>query len=1049
MVFFQERIGEILKVLKAQTVMRSREVNAYEALDHPVQERLITPPEEGQWLPYDPIMSPWKLDDSYAWFRCSFSVPDDFQGLPVYFSLQTGRMGWDALNPQFSVYVNGVIRQGLDVNHRDILLSGEAKAGEVYMIMLSAYSGVGEGELNLKGELKALDIESRGLYYDLKAPHEAAGLLDRCDDNYPLIIQALTKAVNLLDLRQLGSTAYHASVLAARAWLQENFYGKLCHDKAPRIYCVGHTHIDIAWLWTLKVTQDKALRSFATALKLIEEYPDFTFMSSQPQLYQYVRRNAPEVYARIRQAVAAGRWEPEGAMFVEADCNLSGGEALIRQILYGKRFFRAEFGRDNEILWLPDVFGYSAALPQILNKSGIRYFMTTKLSWNELNKLPYDTFLWQGIDGTKILTHFSPSREYCAPAAHCCSPADHVTTYNAQLGASQVMGAWQRYQQKDISSIALMSFGYGDGGGGPTREMLEMHKRLSAGIPGCPQTRLSDARGFFHDLDAQVRDNPLLPTWVGEMYLEYHRGTYTSMARNKRFNRKSEFDWLNTELYSILADELISHPYPRQRIARGWEVILRNQFHDILPGSSIQAVYEDSKKEYELLEQEGTEIQNDALRQLTAQVEGASGDLVVYNPGSFPHDTAVCFPLAQGFGTPAVYDGDKALPAQITSDGRGLFTLGAIPPKGYKRLRLGRGEARCLTAAIDGRRFETAFYQLTFDGQMRIASLYDKRAARQVLKPGEAGNALMSYEDRPHNYDAWDLNNYYTQHAWPMDDVQSWQVTENGAVRCVIEIRRRYLDSAILQRIILYADNPRIDFENDWDWKQTHLFVKALFPVDVLANDATYEIQFGHVKRPTHFNTSWDFARFEVCHHKWLDLAEDAYGVSLLNDCKYGASVHDGVIGLSLLKSAAYPNPAADRERHLFTYALLPHQGSWQEAGVLAQAYQLNNPARAFVKDNEGGSLPGSFSFARSNQPGAVIEAVKQAEDSDATILRVYEAYGRRTQAVIDFALPLAQAEECSLLEEDGTLLPCGRHQLSFTLKPFEIKSFRLFWEAI
>ena len=1048
MVFFQERIGEILKVLKAQAVMHSLDVKPYETLDHPVQERLIRPPEEGQWLPYDPGRSPWQQDDSYAWFRCAPSVPDNFQGLPVYFSLQTGRMGWDALNPQFSVYVNGVMRQGLDVNHREILLSGEAKAGEVYKIMLSAYSGVGEGDLNLKGELKALDIETQGLYYDLKAPLDVAGLLDHSDDNYPLIIQALTKAVNLLDLRQLGSAAYHASVLAAREWLHENFYGKLCHDKNPRIYCAGHTHIDIAWLWTLKVTQDKALRSFATALKLIEEYPDYTFMSSQPQLYQYVKKNAPDVYARIREAVAQGRWEPEGAMFVEADCNLSGGEALIRQILYGKRFFRTEFGRDNEILWLPDVFGYSAALPQILSKSGIRYFMTTKLSWNELDKLPYDTFLWQGIDGTKLLTHFSPSRDYSAHTAQGCSQADHITTYNAQLGASQVMGAWQRYLQKDISSIALMSFGYGDGGGGPTRDMLEMHKRLSAGIPGCPQTLMSDTRGFFHELDAQVRDNPLLPTWVGEMYLEYHRGTYTSMARNKRFNRRSEFDWLNTELYSILADELISHPYPRQRIAQGWEVILRNQFHDILPGSSIQAVYEDSKREYEHLEQEGREMQNDALRLLTAQIDGASGDLVVYNPGSFTHDAAVVFPLAQGNRTPVIFDADTALPTQISADGCGLFALGAIPPKGYKRLRVAGGTSRCLTAAIEGRRFETAYYLLTFDGQMRIASLYDKRAARQVFKPGAAGNVLMSYEDRPHNYDAWDLNNYYTQHAWPIDDLQSWQVTENGAVRCVIEIRRRYLDSNIVQQIILYADNPRIDFENDWDWKQTHLFVKALFPVDVLANDATYEIQYGHVKRPTHFNTSWDFARFEVCHHKWLDLAEDGYGVSLLNDCKYGASVHDGVIGLSLLKSAAYPNPAADRERHVFTYALLPHQGSWQEADVLAQAYQLNNPARTFIKDNEGGSLPGCFSFARSNQPGAVIEAVKQAEDSDATILRVYEAYGRRIQAVIDFALPLARVAECSLMEEDDIVIPHGSHQLAFTLKPFEIKTFKLFWEA-
>jgi len=1047
-IFFEERIGEILKVLDAQTVMHKAEVSAYEVLDHPVKKRLLAPPEEGQWLPYDPLRSPWQQDDSYAWFRCSPTVPDNFKGLPVNFCLQTGRLGWDALNPQFSVYVNGQMRQGLDVNHRDVLLSGAAQAGETYEIMLSAYSGVGEGDLNLKGELTALDIESQGLYFDLKAPLDVAGLLDRNEDNYALIIQSLTQAVNLLDLRQMGSLAYHNSVLAARAWLRENFYGKLCHDKAPKIYCVGHTHIDVAWLWTLKVTQDKALRSFSTVLKHLEEYPDYTFMSSQPQLYKYVQKNAPEVYARIKEAVAAGRWEPEGAMFVEADCNLSSGEALTRQILYGKRYFRQEFGRDNEILWLPDVFGYSAALPQILKKSGINYFMTTKISWNELNKLPYDTFLWQGIDGTKLLTHFSPSCDYNTHPTRTQYSNDHFTTYNAQLGANQVMGAWQRYQQKDISSIALMSFGYGDGGGGPTRAMLEQHKRLRTGIPGCPQTLMCDTRTFFHELDAQVRNNPLLPTWVGEMYLEYHRGTYTTMARNKRFNRKSEFAWLNTELYSSLADELLNHPYPKQRINQGWEVILRNQFHDILPGSSIQAVYEDSRIEYEGLEQESQEMQSDALRLLTAQVEGAAGDLVVYNPGSFPHDAPICFPLPDCRQTALVFDGDTALPTQACADERGLFTLGAIPPKGYKRLRLTTGADPAVTAVIEGRRFGTAYYQLTFDEKMQITSLYDIQADRQVLKAGGLGNQLMSYEDRPHNYDAWDLNNYYTQHAWPIDDVQSWRVLENGAVRCVIEIKRHYLDSNVNQRVILYADNPRIDFENDWDWHQTHLFVRALFPVDVLAVDATYEIQYGHVKRPTHFNTSWDFARFEVCHHKWLDLAEDGYGVSLLNDCKYGASVHDGVIGLSLLKSSTYPNPVADQERHVFTYALLPHQGSWQEAGVLAQAYQLNNPAQAFVKDNKGGSLPATFSFVRSNQPGAVIEVVKQAEDGDATIIRVYEAYGRRTHAVLDFALPLAQAGECSLMEEEDAPVAHEAHHLTFELKPFEIKTFKLFWEA-
>ncbi|MHC1785606.1 MAG: alpha-mannosidase [Christensenellales bacterium] len=1048
MVFFEERIGQILKVLDERIISERLEVAGYQILDQPTSLRQPLPPDEGSWIPYDPLRSLWQQDDCYAWFRCVVRLPQAMQDLPVYFSLQTGRQGWDALNPQFTVYVDGHLRQGLDVNHRDVILTDRGQAGQSFQILLSAYSGVGQGDLSLKGELQALDRETQGLYYDLRTPLEVAMLLPCDSDEHILIIKALTEAVNLLDLRQPGSPAFNASVLSSRAWLHENFYNKYCHDKSPRIYCVGHTHIDVAWLWRLKVTEDKALRSFSTVLRYLEEYPDYLFMSSQPQLYKYVMKNAPEVYGRIKEAVRLGRWEPEGGMFLEADCNLSGGEALVRQILVGKRFFRQEFGRDNEIVWLPDVFGYSAALPQIFMQSGIKYFMTTKISWNEMNKLPCDTFQWEGIDGSKVLTHFSPSRDFNAEGKRGGFATSHFTTYNAMLGPNQVMGAWQRYQQKDISSIALMSFGHGDGGGGPTREMLEYHKRLRLGLPGCPQTVMSDTRSFFHELEDQVRGNRSLPTWSGEMYLEYHRGTYTSMARNKRYNRKSEFAWLNLELYSTLADELLDLSYPRQRLNQGWEVILRNQFHDILPGSSIQAVYEDSKEEYEALARQGDEMRGEALRLLTASVSGEPGDLVVYNPGSCTYDAAVSFPLPEGWQGPQVFDGARMLPTQKDADGGALFAQGAIPPKGWKRFSLKQGTGAQRTAEIDGRCFQTAYYVLNFDEDMNITSLFDREAGRQVLKAGALGNQLMSYEDRPHNFDAWDLNNYYTEHSWPINDVSAWSVTENGPLRCVISIRRPYLDSLIQQRIILYAESRRIDFENDWDWKEAHIFVKALFPVDVLAHEATYEIQYGHVKRPTHFNTSWDFARFEVCHHKWLDVAEEGYGVSLLNDCKYGASVHDGVIGLSLLKSATEPNPAADKERHRFTYALLPHRGGWQEAGVLGEAYQLNNPAQACVKDNRGGHLEDSFSFLSTDEPNVVIEAVKRAEDSEATIVRVYEAFGRRTNARLSFSLPITDAVGCSLMEEETYPLTHDEHSIIFQLKPFQIKSFRVSFKA-
>ena len=1045
MVFLEERIGQILTVLKEQSVLARERVDTYEILDHNVKERLLEVPADGMWSPYDSARSPWSSDDSYAWFRTRVVIPPNMDGKAVYFALQTGRNGWDALNPQFSVYIDGVMQQGFDVNHRDVLLSKQAKAGEAYVLTLSAYSGVGEGDLSLQGELCAIDLETEGLYYDIRTPREVIRLLEKDSDNYILITKALNEAVNLLDLRQLGSDGYHASVKAARAWLKEHFYGKLCQDKTPKIYCVGHTHIDVAWLWTLKVTEDKAVRSFSTVLKYMEEYPHYLFMSSQPQLYKYVKQNAPDVYARIKESVQANRWEPEGAMFVEADCNLSSGEALVRQILHGKRFFREEFGRDNEIVWLPDVFGYSAALPQIFKLSGINYFMTTKISWNEFNKLPYDTFMWQGIDGSRVLTHFSPSRDFNTATQRGHFATSHFTTYNAMLEPNQVMGAWQRYQQKDISSIALMSFGYGDGGGGPTREMLEQYTRMEHGIPGCPQTVMSDTRTFFRELERQVEGSRYLPTWTGEMYLEYHRGTYTSMARNKRSNRKSEFGYINAELYGMMAKEWMDQPYPAQRLLQGWETIERNQFHDILPGSSIKEVYDDSKREYAWLRREGQELRDEALSALTASISGSAGDVVVYNPLSFDYDGPVL--LAAGEDA-EVFDGERALPTQAIAHGNALFQGGNIPAKGYKRFRISKGAGETAsTAQIDGRVYETPHYRLVFDENMEISELFDKVAGRQVLKPGQTGNQLVSYEDRPHNFDAWDINNYYIEHSWPVQDVQAVTVLENGPVRCVVQIDRKYLDSEIHQRVILYRDDRRIDFENDWDWKQSHILVRALFPVDVLADEATYEIQYGHVKRPTHFNTSWDFARFEVCHHKWLDLAEQGYGVSLLNESKYGASVHDGVIGLSLVKSSTHPNPVADQEKHKFTYSLLPHQGSWQEAGVLQAAYALNNWPVAFIKETEGGTLPASSSFVSSSQPNCVVETVKQAEDSDACIVRVYEAYRQRTEAQLRFARPIVSAARCNLMEEEDMAIEHEKHTIDISLKPFEIQTYKVVFQ--
>ena len=700
---------------------------------------------------------------------------------------------------------------------------------------------------------------------------------------------------------------------------------------------------------------------------------------------------------------------------------------------------------DNEILWLPDVFGYSAALPQILQKCGIPYFMTTKISWNEFNKMPYDTFEWEGIDGSRVLTHFVPTRDYNKAAVEGGTETEHFTTYNGYINPSQMKGAWARYSQKYLNEEVLCSFGFGDGGGGPTKDMLENQRRLAKGLPGMPRTKMSTAKEFFHVLDKHVTDKKYLPTWVGELYLEYHRGTYTSMARNKKFNRKAEFAYQNEEMYAMLDAQTAGGAYPEKELHEGWEVILRNQFHDILPGSSIKEVYDDSKAEYEGIFAENKALTDATLAHIAAGVKAPKHSLVVYNPNSAAAYDLVTFTVPEGMGEPAVYDGETKLAVQKTADGTYVFFAAGVPGKGYKTYIV-KEEAADTTPSMEVSTevMENEYFKVEYNEKGQFAKIYDKKADRDILKPGKAGNVIVSYEDRPHNYDAWDVNNYYTEKSWDIDQVSAMEVVENGPVRACVKVERKYLDSTITQFIYLYHDIPRIDIKNVIDWKEHQIFVKDYFPIDVHTNEATFDIQYGNVKRDTHDNTSWDFAKFEVCHHKWMDVSEDGYGVSMLNDCKYGVGVRNGVIGMSMLKSAIHPNPEADKELHEFTYSIYPHQGGWREAGTVKQAYQINNPLTYSWKENEGGTLAPEYSLVSSDQDNAVIEVVKKAEDSDAVIVRLYECYNRRTPVTLIFGKELTSVVECNMMEEGADPVEFTGNQATFEMKPYEIKTLKV-----
>ena len=936
----------------------------------------------------------------------------------------------DGKNPQFLLFVNGVATQGVDMNHRDILLSRAAHLGEHYRLELQAYTGTLHTEFNLLVDMREIDPEIEGLYYDLWVPLQAFPRLERDSAARRDLERVLNSAINLLDLRTPYSAAFYESVAQARQYLAQAMYTDLAGHREVIATCIGHTHIDVAWWWTVAQTREKVGRSFATVLKLMEEYPGYKFMSSQPQLYDFLKERYPELYARLKARVAEKRWEPEGGMWVEADCNLTSGESLVRQFIHGKRFFKEEFGVDNRILWLPDVFGYSGALPQIMEKCGIDYFMTTKLAWNQFNKMPYDTFRWRGIDGTEILTHLITTLGVGQ------DEKDFFTTYNGILHPDAILGGWHRYQQKEINNDILISYGYGDGGGGPTREMLETSSRMEKGLEGIPTVRQEFARTYFDELNARVKDNPRLPTWEGELYFEYHRGTYTSMARNKRSNRKAELHLMDLELLSVMAQNRLA--YPGSALERLWKGVLMNQFHDILPGSSIHEVYEVTKKEYAAIEEEIGTLRAERLKALTTAGEGVT----VFNTTGFARTDVVELGVCDAA---ALQDKDgRVYPVQQTAEGKAVAYLENLPAKGYKTFARAAAPAApsAFTLAADGKALETPFYRVSLDENALLSGLFDKENRREVLQAGKPANLMRMYEDKPIYYDNWDIDIFYTEKAWDITELHSMEWTEVGPVRATLAITRKVSNSVIWQKIHFYAKSRRIDFETQVDWNEHQHLLKVHFPVNVHTDEATFEIQYGNLTRKTHQNTSWDKARFESCGQKWMDLSEGHYGVSLLNDCKYGHSVKDSNIGLTLIKSGIEPNPTTDQEMHSFSYALFPHAGGWRQAGTVAEAYAFNQPALAVC----GGTPGDTDSLASVSAPGVVLETIKQAEDGDGTILRLYECDNALTQVTLRWNRAFNMAEECNCLEEKTGEVEANpeRGEICFTIKPYEIKTLRI-----
>lgn len=1030
MEYIDKRIGVICDQLKKLAVVQKIPV---ENLIYK-EGNYIRPEDvdaaEGEFKPFDSKRMHWYGPDKHYWFRVDFTVPESLDNKPMWLKVRTQIEEWDdAKNPQFLLFVNGVATQGIDMNHRDVLLTKAAKAGDTYRIDLQAYTGTLHSEFNLIVEMQEIDPKIVELYYDIKVPLEAFSRMDKEDQDRLAIENVLNDTINYLDLRSPYSEEFYISLDKASAYISKALYEDMAGYSDIIATCIGHTHIDVAWWWTVEQTREKVARSFATVLKLMDEYPNYKFMSSQPQLYYFLKERYPELYSRLKEKVKEGRWEPEGGMWVEADCNLTSGESLVRQFIYGKRFFQEEFGVDNRILWLPDVFGYSGALPQIMKKSGIDYFMTTKLAWNQFNKIPYDTMKWRGIDGTEVLAHFITTLGVGQ------SIDNFFTTYNGILHPDAIMGGWERYQNKDINNDILISYGYGDGGGGPTRKMLETSKRMEKGIKGIPKVRQEFSRTYFEELEERVKDNRRLPVWEGEFYFEYHRGTYTSMARNKRSNRKSELLLMDLELISVLAQYLKGVPYPKEELEKLWKIVLINQFHDILPGTSIHEVYEVTKKEYAELKEKATALLRERLDILTDNGKG----LTVYNTLGFERDDVVHLGECNAAGLKD--ENGNLYPVQQTSDGA-IAYLEGIPSKGSKTFEIVQEADMSEQPFIlkDDYSLETPFYSIRLDENGLFTHIYDKENDREVLQVGKKGNLLRMYEDKPMYYDNWDIDIYYTEKYWDADQIERLEWTEVGVLRATLEIDRKISNSLIKQKIYFYANSRRIEFETYVDWKEHQHLLKVHFPLNVHTDEATFEIQFGNVSRKVHTNTSWDSARFESSGHKWADLSEGHYGVSLLNDCKYGHSVKDGNMAITLIKSGIEPNPMTDYEEHYFTYALYPHAENWRDGGTVQEAYKLNQPAYAIK-----GGIPGNKnSLISIDKKNIIIETIKEVEDGKGIIVRMYECENALTKAHVSLGLKASSITECNLIEEGDTPVAPNGDGFNIEIKPYEIKTFKI-----
>jgi alpha-mannosidase len=947
----------------------------------------------GEYQPFT-IGDHWSRPWGTTWFRFSVDVPEEFAGPQLEAVIDLGFHPDSAgFQSEGLVWIDGRPVQGIHPRRRGLPLPDIDPGPFTFYVEAAsnpAFPGFRPsqlGSLDTAGDrslyrlvlasLCKRDDTAFHLLLDVDVLLGLAAALPATEPRRIRLLRQLEAAFNVLDLADVGSTAA-AARRALRPALELT-----ARAGAHRVIAVGHAHIDSAWLWPIRETQRKCVRTFASAVRLMDDYPDYHFSCSQAAQYEWVEHSQPKLFEGILAKVAAGQWHPVGGMWVEPDMNLPSGESIVRQLIAGQRYFESKFGQRSSVVWIPDVFGYPATLPQIFLQGGCSRFVTQKLSWNKQNVFPHSTFWWEGLDGSRVLTHFPP-----------------VDTYNAEITAAEVHYAEGNFKDHGWSNWSLMPFGHGNGGGGPTREMLERARRM-ADLDGVSPVSVGTPEQFFAHVEAEADAGAPVPAWSGELYFEMHRGTLTSQSATKTGNRLCERLLREAELWLVAAGD--AAPGSAAEIDRLWKDVLLQQFHDILPGSSIAWVAADAAAVHERVAGRLEEIIAGALM-IAAPAFGG-----VANAATHARREVM------------VIDGE---PAMVEAPGSGFGA--PVAPLPDERVVV-------TEHSMSNGRIAVSW---NLDGE--IISIIDVVHSRELL-PAMRRITVELAPDHPVEYDAWDLESWTRYLASPITSTSSVDVEASHPLRAEVVIRRKFGSSTLTQTYVMRAGSARLDITFDIDWNETEQLLSLMVPLEVHAREASCDVQFGHVRRPTHASNSWDAAKFEVCAHRYVDISEPSFGVAVLNDGRYGHGVQDGGVRVSLLRAPKYPDPDADHGRHRVTISVLPHGAGLHD--VLHEAEALNMPLRAAT----GRATTAPQPVVSIDHPGVQISSVKQADDASGdVIVRLYEACGDRASLTVRTPWDIGAALRCNLLEEPMGGIECSDGIVALAMRPFELVTLRL-----